>query len=447
LSKTCAFITLGCKANQYDTQVLREVFLRRKGYREVSPGGSDGPADLYVVNTCAVTSTSEVKSRQEIRKAVRLGPDAEVVVTGCYATADPHVLEGIEGVDWVVDRETLTRSLLDETKIDAEAGTGTDIGNIPEDIGIGGISWFEGHSRAFLKIEDGCDAHCSYCIIPSLRGAVARSKPLEDVVAEARRLAGNGYREIVLTGIHLGAYGRDLRGVTITDVLKRLNEVEGIYRIRLSSLEASEVTDELIDIMADADGKGKVCPHLHLSLQSGDDDVLRAMNRRYTAGQYLDVIERVRSRLADPSFSTDVMVGFPGEGPEQFENTLNTCREAGFSRMHIFPYSPRRGTPAADMVNRPGPDEVKERKMVLDGLKDELALRYKEKFLGKEINVLVEERRDDGTLSGYSERYVKALFTGPASLPNLPEPAGSIVPVEVVEIFPGYVRALWRGYQ
>jgi threonylcarbamoyladenosine tRNA methylthiotransferase MtaB len=443
LSKTCAFITLGCKANQYDTQVLREGFLRRRGYREVSPTGSDGPADLYVVNTCAVTSTSEVKSRQEIRKAVRLGPDAEVVVTGCYATADPQTLEGIEGVGRVVDREALTRSLFDENEAgtNAEAGTGAD--SISEDIGIGGISRFEGHSRAFLKIEDGCDAHCSYCIIPSLRGTVVRSKPLEDVVAEAARLAGNGYREIVLTGIHLGAYGRDLRGVTITDVLKRLNEVEGIYRIRLSSLEASEVTGELIDIMADE--KSKVCPHLHLSLQSGDDDVLRAMNRRYTAERYLNVIERVRSRLADPSFSTDVMVGFPGEGPEQFENTLNTCRQAGFSRMHIFPYSPRRGTPAAGMANRPGPDEVKERKMVLDGLKDELALRYKEKILGKEINVLVEERRADGMLSGYSERYVKALFTGPASPPNLSEPVGSIVPVEVVEIFPGYVRALWRG--
>lgn len=421
MSKTCAFITLGCKANQYDTQVLREVFLGRKGYREVP---SNSPADLYVVNTCAVTSTSEGKSRQEIRKAVRLGHDAEVVVTGCYARADREVLESIEGVGRVVDREALARSLIEEG-----------VGDSPVELGI---SRFEGHSRAFLKIEDGCDAHCSYCIIPALRGNVIRSKPPGDVLSEARRLAGNGYREVVLTGIHLGAYGRDLDGVTVTDVLRGLREIDGIRRVRLSSLEASEVTDELIDLMAEEGSK--VCPHLHLSLQSGDDKILKVMNRRYTVGQYLDVIEKVRSRLTNPSFSTDVMVGFPGEGPEQFENTLDVCRQAGFSRMHIFPFSPRKGTPAARMQDRPGPaDVIRARKAVIEGLESELALDYKRRFLGKTIDVLVEEERSDGMLSGYSERYIKALFPGPRGL------TGEIVPVEVTEVFPGYVRAQWRG--
>ncbi|MFQ5956971.1 MAG: tRNA (N(6)-L-threonylcarbamoyladenosine(37)-C(2))-methylthiotransferase MtaB [Candidatus Brocadiales bacterium] len=416
MSKTCAFITLGCKVNQYDTQVLREA-LGRKGYREVPP---DSTADLYVVNTCAVTSNSEVKSRQEIRKVVRLKPEAEVVVTGCYANADSGTLEKIAGVDRVVDSEALTRSLVDETS------------DYPPD---SGISRFEGHSRAFLKIEDGCDAHCSYCIIPALRGGV-RSKAPETILAEARRLAGNGYREVVLTGVHLGAYGRDLDGTTIINVLKGLKEIEGISRIRLSSLEAMEVTDELVELMA---GGEKICPHLHLPLQSGDDDVLKIMNRRYTVGEYLEVLDKIRSKLPNPSFSTDIMVGFPGEGPEQFENTLNVCRQAGFSRMHIFPYSPRKGTPAASMQGRPDTKDVKGRRAVLETLGRELALSYKTVFQGRMVDVLVEECGSGGVLSGYSERYIKALFPGPRRL------IGSVVSVEVAEVFPGYVRALWRG--
>lgn len=416
MPKTCAFITLGCKVNQYDTQVLREAFLNRKGYREVPP---DSPADLYVINTCAVTSTSEAKSRQEIRKAVRLRPDAEVVVTGCYVKADPKALKGIEGVDLVVDRETLTQSLAGEEGLLAELG----------------ISRFEGHNRAFLKIEDGCDANCSYCIIPALRGEV-RSKPIMAIAAEAQRLVENGYREIVLTGVHLGAYGRDLDGTTITDVLKGLMNIEGLSRIRLSSLEATEVTDELIELMMGGD---KICPHLHLPLQSGDDKVLNAMNRQYTVSQYLKVLERIRSRIPEPSFSTDIIVGFPGEGMEEFENTLRVCREVGFSRMHIFPFSPRRGTPAASMQGQPGPAEVKERKAVLEALAKELALHYKMAFLGKTINVLVEEGSPDGTLSGYSERYIKAQFNGPRDL------IGSIASVKVTEVFPTYVRAERRG--
>ncbi len=415
MSKTCAFITLGCKVNQYDTQVLREVFLGRKGYREVSPTSQ---ADLYVVNTCAVTSISEAKSRQEIRKAVRLKPGAEVVVTGCYAKADPEALERIDGVNRVVDIETLTQSLVEKE------------GNAFDP----GISRFEGHSRAFLKIENGCDAHCSYCIIPTLRGRV-RSKSLETILLEAERLAWNGYREVVLTGVHLGAYGRDLNGVSIIDVLKRLREIEGISRIRLSSLEATEVTDELTSLMA---GEEKICPHLHLPLQSGDNGVLEKMNRQYTVEQYLEILKKIRSKVPNPSFSTDIMVGFPGEGPAQFENTLKACWQAGFSRLHIFPYSPRRGTPAARMKGRPDPADVKGRRAVLESMGEKLALHYKNKFLGKAVDVLV-EKGADGMLSGYSERYVKALFPGPRRL------LGNIVSVEVTETFPDYVRAKWRG--
>jgi threonylcarbamoyladenosine tRNA methylthiotransferase MtaB len=416
LSKTCAFITLGCKVNQYDTQVIREV-LKGRGYQEVP---AHGRADLYVINTCAVTSTGEAKSRQEIRKAVRLNPGSEVVVTGCYAKADPQAIGSLPGVGLVAEKSELIGRLTQ-----GEKDSLLDLG----------ISDFEGHSRAFLKIQDGCDAFCSYCIIPYLRGSV-KSRGLGDILAEAHRLVERGYREIVLTGVHLGAYGRDLSGVSLLDVLIRLMEVPDIYRIRLSSLEATEVTDELIELMASSP---KLCPHLHLPLQSGDDYILKKMNRRYTVKDYLYTLERVRSKVLVPSFSTDVMVGFPGEEPGHFDNTLEVCQAAGFSRIHIFPYSSRKGTPAAVMSGRCKTAQLKERKRVLEDLAQELALRYKSFFLGKEIEVLVEEEPYEGVLSGYSERYIKALFSGPKEL------LGRMVTVKVTEVFPGYIKATWKG--
>jgi threonylcarbamoyladenosine tRNA methylthiotransferase MtaB len=412
MSKTCAFVTLGCKVNQYDTQVLREV-LNRKGYREVPPGQ---PAELYIVNTCAVTATSERKSRQEIGRLVRKNPEAEVVVTGCYVKADPAVISRMTGVKQVIDKDKLYHAFGEE------------------DPSHEGISRFHDHSRAFLKIEEGCEADCSYCIIPTLRGRV-RSKPVEKVLEEARRLVANGYKEIVLTGVHLGAYGRDLGGDTLLEVVEGLHTVNGLYRIRLSSLEATEVGEELIDLASSSD---RLCPHFHLPLQSGDDGILKAMNRHYTVAEYLRVVDRIKRKVPLPSFSTDVIVGFPGEGAEQFKNTLEVCREVGFSRIHIFPFSPRRGTPAARRSGRCTPQEMQERKKELDTLAQGLALEYKRKFLGREIEVLVEESLSAGTYSGYSERYVKAHFSGTEGL------IGQMETVRVEEVFPEYVWASWR---
>jgi threonylcarbamoyladenosine tRNA methylthiotransferase MtaB len=415
MSKTCAFVTLGCKVNQYDTQLLREILLK-KGYQEVPSGH---PAELYVINTCAVTSSSERKSRQEIGKVVRQNPSAEVVVTGCYAKAAPESLLQVKGVGRVVDKDKLYLSFGEENYSNSSPSVYL------------GISKFQDHSRAFLKIEDGCEASCSYCLIPTLRGRV-RSKPIERVLEEARRLVANGYREIVLTGVHLGAYGRDLKGDSLLGVVKRLHEVDGLYRIRLSSIEATEVSNELIELAASSE---RLCPHFHLPLQSGDDFVLKAMNRHYTVKEYLHVIDEIKRKIPLPSLSTDVIVGFPGEGKEHFKNTLRVCREVGFSRMHIFPFSPRKGTPAAGRPGRCAPQELKGRKMELETLARGLALGFKEKSLGKEIEVLVEESPSPGEYSGYSERYIKARFSGPEGL------MGKMVRVRVEEAFPEFVRA------
>ncbi|MBM4085027.1 MAG: MiaB/RimO family radical SAM methylthiotransferase, partial [Planctomycetes bacterium] len=405
-------------------------------------------------------------------------PGATVVVTGCYAEAEPEALRRIEGVAVVVPQhdkgrladivEVLTqRSLNQEPSLrrslnrssatadrltqivptptkrsegvndppwrmndEVNGGPnlfGTSLSRAPNKLGTPplravsegklSISGFEGHTRAFLKIQDGCDARCSYCIVPLVRGPV-RSRPLEAIQREAERLAANGYREIVLTGIHLGAYGRDTGGRPgLCDVIEGLLDVPGLERIRLSSIEVNEFTDRLLALAADS---AKLCPHFHFPLQSGDDEVLKAMNRAYTAAEYLDVLDKVRARIERPSFTTDVMVGFPGEGERHFQNTLDVCRRAGFSRMHIFPFSPRPGTPAATMPNRPTRKDVRAREERLEAVARELALAYKRQFLGQRVNVLVETQRDarTGKLCGYTERYVKVAFDGPDGLKN-----------------------------
>ncbi|MFV1976086.1 MAG: MiaB/RimO family radical SAM methylthiotransferase, partial [Candidatus Scalindua sp.] len=287
-------------------------------------------------------------------------------------------------------------------------------------------------TRAFLKIEDGCDIFCSYCIIPFVRGKVI-SKKIDDILFEAEQLVSNGYKEIVLTGIHLGAYGKETGyQFDIIDVLVELQTLPGLERIRLSSIEVNEITDDLIDVIADSD---KVCPHFHLPLQSGDDSILKRMNRKYNAAQYLKTLEKIREKMELPSISTDVMVGFPGENRKHFENTLRLCDQAGFSRTHIFPYSPREDTPAAKMSGHCKPSDIKERKKELESLAAETSLRYKNSFIGRDISMLVENTRDKktGKLCGYSDRYIKVLFDGPDDLMN------EIVDVHVERVLPQFV--------
>ncbi len=452
--KTCAFITLGCKVNQYETQAIRES-LAAKGFVETDP---EQAADLYVINTCTVTSASDEKSRQYIKKVRRKNPQTTVVVTGCYAEADAKTLKKMEGIDYVItkaeeaklaeiiSRGTAHRTLSQEAAIHLES-TNNYKTPLPEEVryeddayipGAGKesiynlkISQFTGHTRAFLKIEDGCDMYCSYCIIPYVRGGVKSRRP-QDIMEEAKRLIDNGYKEIILTGIHIGAYGRETQGNSrLLDIIHMISNLSGLGRLRISSIEANEITHDLIALVAHSK---TICPHFHIPLQSGDDFILKRMNRRYTSSQYLEVFDDIRSKIDLPSFTTDVIVGFPGEEDDHFENTVNLCKKAGFSRMHIFTFSAREGTPASKMTDHCNPQIINQRKRVLDATAQTLAFSYKKQFLNRHAEVLVEMERDHKTnkLCGYSERYIKVLFDGPDTVKN------SIASVQIEEIIPHF---------
>ncbi|HYF00096.1 MAG TPA: tRNA (N(6)-L-threonylcarbamoyladenosine(37)-C(2))-methylthiotransferase MtaB [Planctomycetota bacterium] len=372
--KTFAFVTFGCKVNQYESQALREKFAAR-GLTEV---GADAPADLFVVNTCTVTEVATAEARRVVRRLARRNPFAEIAVTGCAADSHREEFLGLPGVRRVVGHDR--KAALDPRLTPAD--TASSIFDLS-------ISRFDGHTRAFLKVEDGCDLNCSFCIIPKVRGT-AVSRPPASAVEEARRLVGNGYREIVLTGVHLGSYGKDLAGRSMMpDLVEQLLKIDGLARLRLSSLEANELSDPLIELMA---AEPRFCPHLHLPLQSGDDGILRAMRRRYNARQFVEACERVAGRVKDPAFTTDVIVGFPGETEEAFANTMAVCRRVGFSRLHIFPYSRRRGTDAAARPDLPGRVK-KERLRRLEALAAELTDAYARRFLGREVEVLLENEK------------------------------------------------------
>lgn len=423
--RTCAFITLGCKVNQYETQAIRES-LAAKGLVETSPEDS---ADIYVINTCTVTSLSEEKSRQYIKKVRRKNPEAKVVVTGCYAEADTEILKRTEGVDYVITKAEESQL----AEIIKDFHDSNSAGKLAEDsIYNLKISHFAGHTRAFLKIEDGCDMYCSYCIIPYVRGGIKSRKPKE-IKEEAERLIRNGYKEVILTGIHLGAYGRDTEGrCRLADVILMLNDLPGLERIRLSSIDVNDITGDVIDLVSRSK---KICPHFHIPLQSGDDFILKRMNRKYTASQYLEILDSIRSKIDSPSFTTDVIIGFPGEQDEHFENTINLCKKAGFSRMHLFSFSARDGTPAAKMTDRCPPQVIKQRKTMLEATANTLAFNYKNNSLNRIAEVLVEIERDPKTnkLCGYSRQYIKVLFDGPDTIKN------TIVSVRIGNIAPSFV--------
>ncbi len=372
---TLRAITLGCKVNQYETEYLRQGLLGI-GYQDAA---DSEPADLCIVNTCTVTGEGDSKSRQAIRRLARANPAARLIVMGCYATRAPEEVAALPGVAEVItDKRELPDVLGRFGVVDVPTG----------------ISHFGRRHRAYVKVQDGCLLRCSYCIIPHVRPTM-HSRPAEHILDEVRRLVDNGYREIVLTGVHLGHYGVDFsRGrpkaawVRLSHLLERIVSMEGEFRVRLSSIEATEVTRELIDVMAAH--PGRVCPHLHVCLQSGSDAVLRRMRRRWGARRFIDRCHAVRERLDYPALTTDVIVGFPGETDDDFEATCRVCEEVGFSKIHIFPFSARRGTPAADMPGQV-PAEVKAaRGRRLAELERELRQRYYEGLVGRPLDVLLE---------------------------------------------------------
>ncbi len=403
--RSVAFHTLGCKVNQYDSQAMLELF-QKAGY-EARPFSE--PADVYVVNTCTVTGTGDKKSLNAVRRALKQNPAAEVVIAGCLAQRDGEKLLST-GARLVIGnaRRREVVSLLEEAiEKGQRVAAVTDILRVPyEPLEI---SRHEGHTRAVLKIQEGCDRYCTYCIIPSVRGGIRSRKP-EEIRAEAERLAAAGFSEMVLTGIHLTSYGRDLEHKTLLDAIRACG-VPGILRIRLGSLEPVIVTPEFVHALKK---ESKVCPQFHLALQSGSDPVLRRMRRRYTTEEFRTSAFLLRQAFPRCALTTDVITGFPGETEEEFAQTLAFCQEIGFARMHVFPYSARQGTPAAGMPGQVPRALREERARRLIALGKELALAYRKDMLGREAEVLAEETDEKGFSSGYTAEYIPCVFPGGA---------------------------------
>ncbi|MDB4476994.1 tRNA (N(6)-L-threonylcarbamoyladenosine(37)-C(2))-methylthiotransferase MtaB [Rhodopirellula sp.] len=371
--------TLGCKVNQYETELVRQG-LQRVGYTDCE---SSEAADVCIVNTCTVTSEGDSKSRQVVRRLNRQNPDAKIVVMGCYATRAPEEVAKLPGVAEVVtDKRELPDLMSRFGVIDVPTG----------------LDGFSGRHRAYVKVQDGCLLRCSYCIIPHVRPKLT-SRPHQHILDEVSRLTEAGHREVVLTGIHLGHYGVDWNRnkpkeewIRLAHLLRDLCELPGNFRIRLSSIEATEVTRELISVMRDH--AHRIVPHLHLCLQSGSDSVLRRMRRRWGTRMFLDRCQLLKESLDRPAITTDIIAGFPGETEEEFEQTLMTCKKAGFSKIHAFPFSPRRGTPAADMPDQIAKHIRSERVKRLTTLETELRSQYFQQLVGSKLELLVESSRD-----------------------------------------------------
>ena len=387
-------VTLGCKVNQYETQLVREGLLSA-GFSDANQGSD--PADLCIVNTCTITAEGDAKSRQAIRKMNRDNPQARIVVMGCYATRSPDEVAMLPGVEEVVTDKRELPDLMGRFGV-------VDIPN--------GISGLSQRHRAYVKVQDGCLLRCSYCVIPSVRPEMY-SRPMGEVLEEVRRLVDRGYREVILTGIHLGHYGVDFNQgkpkaewTRLSHLVREICRVPGDFRVRLSSIEATEVTRELIEVMQE--NQQKVCPHLHVCLQSGSDRVLRRMKRRWSVRHIIDRCRLVASELNAPAFTTDLIVGFPGETEEDFESSLDACRQIGFSKIHMFPFSPRRGTPAAEMEDQVERQVKRERGKRVAQLEVELRAGYLQCLEGKSVQMLVEQISPEGVASGTTDRYVQA---------------------------------------
>ena len=396
------FHTLGCKVNQYETEAMEELF-EKSGYKIVD---EDQIADIYVINTCTVTNLSDRKSRQIIRRAKRKNQEAIVAVVGCYSQVSPDEVAAIDGVDIIIgttDRNHIV-SLCEEVK--AIKGQINIVRNVKsqKEFETINIDTIKGKTRAYMKIQDGCNQYCSYCIIPYARGPI-RSRDLENIISEAKKLALAGFKEIVLTGIHIASYGKDKKDIKLINVLEELGKLEGIERIRFSSIEPTLIDDEFMERLVEI---GKVCDHFHLSLQSGSDRVLQRMNRKYSTREYGEIVETIRKHMPQAGITTDIIVGFPEETEEEFDETLDFVRKIGFSRIHVFKYSPREGTPAAEYKEQINGNIKNQRSETLISLGDEMMKEFNNEFIGKNLSVLFEEESRDGQfIEGYTTNYIR----------------------------------------
>ena len=410
MEKTCAYCPLGCKVNQYDTEAMREL-MEGAGYKTVP---FEDAADIYVINTCSVTHVSDRKSRQMISRAHVKNPDAVIVVAGCYAKTNPDAVSALPGVNIILgtnDRQSIVEVIekyINEHKEGIFRHTADD-------------SYFEElsadeseNTRAYLKIQDGCNRFCTYCIIPYARGRI-RSRSLSSVKAELEKLAAHGYKEVVLTGIHLMSYGMERNdGTDLTDAIAQADDIPGIRRIRLGSLEPELITQKFVDYIA---GNERVCRQFHLSLQSGSDGVLKRMNRRYTAERYAEKVDMLRAAMPDCAITTDIIAGFVGETEAEHKETLDFVRRIEFARVHVFPYSVRTGTVAEKMQGHVDPAVKERRAHELISLTDEYQRKYMEKLVGKTVEVLVEEPCEGG-MRGYTDTYVDVHLPADESLAN-----------------------------
>lgn len=383
---TIKFLTLGCKVNQYDTQSIRERFLH-KGFREILNGN---PADIYLIDTCTVTAIADRKSRNIIQHCIKENPRAKVIVTGCLVENDARKLTDIKGIYFLVSKRFFPS----------------------------GISNFCGHTRAFLKIQNGCNNSCSYCKVPRVRGA-SRSKPVNEIIQEANRLVKNGFKELVLCGICLGSFGKDLvPQENLIDVINAIERIDGLLRIRLSSIEASDIQVALLEKMSLSK---KLCRHLHIPLQSGDDEILKKMNRKFSRQEYANLIKKIKAYVPEIAITTDVLVGFPSEADENFHNTVKIIQEIIPLRTHIFSYSRREGTPAAkNFKEKLDYKIIKARIDYLKGVAQACSFDYRRRFLNKNAQVLVEGnlKENKGWWQGHTDNYIKVQIKSGKNIRN-----------------------------
>ncbi|MGU9503145.1 tRNA (N(6)-L-threonylcarbamoyladenosine(37)-C(2))-methylthiotransferase MtaB [Bacillus paralicheniformis] len=423
---TVAFHTLGCKVNHYETEAIWQLF-KEAGYERKE---FESSADVYVINTCTVTNTGDKKSRQVIRRAIRQNPDAVICVTGCYAQTSPAEIMAIPGVDIVVGTQDREKMLGYIQQYQEERQPINGVSNIMkarvfEELDVPA---FTDRTRASLKIQEGCNNFCTFCIIPWARGLL-RSRDPEEVIRQAQQLVDAGYKEIVLTGIHTGGYGEDMKNYNFAQLLKELDSrVKGLKRIRISSIEASQITDEVIEVL---DRSDKIVRHLHIPLQSGSNSVLKRMRRKYTMEFFADRLTKLKKALPGLAVTSDVIVGFPGETEEEFMETYNFIKEHKFSELHVFPYSKRTGTPAARMDGQVDENVKNERVHKLIALSDQLAKEYASDYEGDVLEIIPEEpfteTGEDNLLVGYTDNYMKVVFEGSEDL------IGQLVKVKILK--------------
>ncbi len=425
MSKVVRFVTLGCKVNQYETNAMAQKFLE-KGYQiieEITPENEDIKPDICIINTCTVTNMSDRKSRQMLRRMKEKNPETIVVAVGCYAQVAKEELAKIPEIDLVLGNNEKV-----EVVKHVEEYINNNINNVELDdvmyskefSDFGDVTYTE-KTRAVIKIQDGCDRFCSYCIIPYARGRVRSRKP-ESIISEITQIASKGIKEIVITGIHIASYGKDfamskdskLANYRLIDLLEEINEIQGIQRIRLGSIEPLLITEEFVERLKKLE---KICHHFHLSLQSGCDETLKRMNRRYTTEQFKEIVRLLRNTYSDVNLTTDIIVGFPGETDEEFNKTYQFLKEIKFYKMHVFKYSPRKGTKAAVMPNQISGDMKEERSKKLIELSDRNEIEYNKSYIGKNVEVLFEEEKD-GMYKGHTQNYIMVYCQSKENLDN-----------------------------